>query len=304
MPQIEFNEKSKKCLICGSDKLRLFKARAFDALTPSSVNIIECRNCVFAWQYPFGRTEKQSAQYFKMAYADNGQTTSDYFNENRKRDIAKLEFDFVSTLPVNNRTLLDVGAGAGIFAEIVASNNWSVTAVDPSIDVNKFENYKNIRAIEGSIDKISNNELFDVITLWDVVEHTTEPVEIISNAKRHLKKGGWLVIETGNYKSADRVACGTSHWMYQLDHRWYFSPESIEHLLIKMGFSQFIFSDKALRPGWNGSLGYAGPSRAHLLMSIIKDPLHLFYHLSRYFGLKQAKGWEKSGVEIFTVAAR
>lgn len=123
MSSIEFNEQSKKCLICGSDRLRRFKAQASDATNPTSVNVIECRDCVFAWQYPFGRTEEQSAQWYKMAYADKGQTISDYFNETRKRDIAKLEFNFVSTLPVTDRKLLDIGSGAGIFAEIAAENN-------------------------------------------------------------------------------------------------------------------------------------------------------------------------------------
>ena len=280
MSKIEFNSQSNYCLNCGSDRLRNFKAQASDAESPSVIYVIECRNCFFAWQYPLGRTEEDSVQYFEDAYDDGGQTKSDYFNENKKRDIAKLEFDFVATLPAENRKLLDIGAGAGIFAEVAAENDWSVTAVDPAIDIDRLKNNPNIRAIKGTTAQMPKGELFDVITLWDVVEHAMNPTELIYDANKYLREDGWIVLETGNYKSADRVSGGMSHWMYQLDHRWYFSPESLERLLTDAGFSNFIFSDKVLRPDWNSSVAYAGPSRTHLLKSIVKAPLQLPLHLS------------------------
>lgn len=304
IPKIEFEPQGKKCLICGADRLRKFKTQAFDAASPAFVNIVECKNCMFAWQYPLGRNEQQSVQFFEAAYADEGQKPSKYFNPNYKREIAQLEYEFLSGLPVKNRVLLDIGAGSGIFAEVAAEHDWNVTAVDPALDIERIRNNPMIKAVKGTTEQLLNGEVFDVVTMWDVIEHTTNPLEHISTAKQYLKEGGWLVIETGNYKSAYRVSGGTSQWMYQLEHRWYFSPESIKYLLKETGFSEFVFSDKVLRPGWNGSVDYAGPSRVRLLKSIVKDPFHLPMHLSKYFHLTEAKGWERSGIGIFTIAAR
>jgi 2-polyprenyl-3-methyl-5-hydroxy-6-metoxy-1,4-benzoquinol methylase len=304
MSRIEFNPQSKNCLICGSDRLRNIRAQASDAPISSFVNIIECRNCNFAWQYPLVRTEEQSVQYFEAAYADGGQTQSSYFNEDRKREIAKLEFDFIVTLPAIERTLLDIGAGAGIFSEVAAENRWNVTAVDPAIDIDRLKNNPMIRTIKGTTEHIPNAGLFDIVTLWDVIEHATNPIGLICNAERYLKEGGWLVIETINYKSAGRVNDGTSHWMYQFDHRWYFSPESIKILLTNVGFFEFIFSNQVLRPGWKGNVSYQGPSMAHFLKLIVRDPLHLSMHLSKHSDLIRAKRWDMSGIEIFTIATR
>ena len=75
-----------------------------------------------------------------------------------------------------------------------------------------------------------------------------------------LRDGAQLVIETGYYNSAERVLGGSSHWIYALDHRWHFSPESLKLLLIDAGFSEFIFPEKVLRPNWNGIANYSSPS--------------------------------------------
>jgi len=304
MLKINCDPQSKNCLICDSNRIHNFEAKAFDSETSDIVNIVECRDCSFAWQYPLGRTEEHSVQYFEAAYTDKGNMTINYFNEDRKREIAKLEFDFVATLPVTNKKILDIGAGAGIFAEVAAKNNWAVTAVDPAIDLDRLNNNLNIKAIKGTTEQIPNGKLFDVVTLWDVIEHVTDPIKLIYDAKRHLKVGGWLILETGNYKSTDRVNGGKSHWIYQLDHRWYFSPTSLEKLLIDAELSSFIYSDKVLRPGWNGNSDYVRPSIVHLLKSAIKNPMQLPVQLSKYFYLIQAKDWKMPGIEIFTVAAR
>jgi hypothetical protein len=55
---------------------------------------------------------------------------------------------------------------------------------------------------------------------------------------------------------------------------------------------------------WNGAVGYAGPSRIHLLKLVIKDPLHISAHLSTHFHLTKAKEWARPGIGIFTMAAR
>jgi SAM-dependent methyltransferase len=304
MLRIEFNPQSTKCIFCGSDKLRKFKAKASDSENPSLVNIVECEDCMFGWQYPLGRTDQESVQHFEECYSDGGRTKSDYFDEKNKRAIAELELDFIETLPSQGRNLLDIGAGAGIFAEVVAQNDWTVTAVDPALELSRLNNNSNINAIKGTTSQIPSGTLFDVISMWDVVEHVTNPAELINDAASYLKEGGWLVLETGNYKSADRVYEGTSHWIYQLDHRWYFSPESLEWLLTDLGFSEFIFSKKVLRPNWSGSVGYAGPSRVNIFKTIAKDPLRLRTHISKFITLTQSKEWKMPGIGIFAIAAR
>jgi 2-polyprenyl-3-methyl-5-hydroxy-6-metoxy-1,4-benzoquinol methylase len=293
------------CLVCGSDRLARFTAVAADSDDDRTVSIVECRSCSFAWQHPLDRTAAESAAFFQMAYQDGGQCLGAYFEPEQKRDIALLEFEFVASLPGANRRLLDVGAGAGQFAGVAAEQGWTVTAVDPALSAEPPPRLDGrLRLIRGTLDDVPADESFDVVTLWDVIEHIPDPVDQILKARRHLRPNGWLVIETGNYKSADRIRRGRSHWIYQLDHRWYFSPDSIERLVTRAGFSNLIFAERVLRPGWNGTPAYAGPSRRSLLSALIRKPLEAPSHLERHRTLRRARSWNRAGLGIFAVAAR
>ncbi len=301
----ELQPQAELCSICSSTNLKRFKAHASDTPDdPTLVRIIECLNCHFAWQYPLQRSTDESIQEFDLNYRAQGGRLSDYFNPNRKREIALLEYEFISQLDASGKRLLDIGAGSGVFAEVAAENGWTVTAIDPALDLNRLTENKMITPIRGNMDELQNKELFDVVTMWDVIEHVATPIEMIINATAHLKSGGWLVIETGNYKSADRVEGGIQHWIYQLDHRWYFSPESIAQILRKIGLSEFTNSNKALRPGWSGNTDYMGPSRAILLKTIAKTPLKILTHISIFRTLLKAKKWPMANIGIFAVAAR
>lgn len=302
--QIELDSQSSRCVICASPRLRRFVAHASDTTEPALVSISECKDCCFAWQYPLGRTAQESVEHFDENYRSQGKRLSNYFNPQVKRNIASHEFDFVAQLPIEGRRLLDLGAGAGIFAEVAAEHGWSVTALDPALDQAHLAGNKAVKAIRGTMEALSDEERFDVVTLWDVIEHMTSPVTTIADASARIKQGGWIVIETGNYRSADRVEGGDRHWMYQVDHRWYFSPESMTSILKQLGFSDFVYSQKTLRPGWNGRADYPGPSYVRLLKSVVKNPLKAPRHAAMFRNLRRAADWPMAGIGIFTLAAR
>lgn len=301
---LEFDPSSESCLICSSTNLNHFGAKAFDSDFPEVVKIVECEDCAFAWQYPIARTESDSVEFFDTRYELQGAHGSSYFDPARKREIASVEFSFVSELLTDGNSLLDIGAGAGVFAKIASSQNFSVTAVDPALDPSLFEKEDGITGVRGTTNDLPEGRLFDVVTMWDVIEHMSRPIDAIRDAQQRLKKGGWLVIETGNYKSVERIRGGTDHWIYQLDHRWYFSPESISRVLSSLGFSEVVHCQRKLRPGWDGSVGFAGPSRSVFLKRIARNPLSIRRQLSEYMELRKARDWPLAGIGIFATAAR
>jgi polyprenyldihydroxybenzoate methyltransferase/3-demethylubiquinol 3-O-methyltransferase len=109
---------------------------------------------------------------------------------------------------------LDIGCGGGIFAESAArlANTASVTAIDPTPEVFKVAeahkrrdpllcqsgklNYLNI-SIEGlSKDSKSGDDGYDVVSIFEVVEHVTNPSQFLQDVLPHVKPGGWLVMST------------------------------------------------------------------------------------------------------------
>ncbi|NNL99627.1 MAG: hypothetical protein HKO62_02675 [Gammaproteobacteria bacterium] len=113
-----------------------------------------------------------------------------------------------------------------------------------------------------------------------------------------------MVVETGNYKSANRVLSTKAHWIFQLDHRWYFSPDTMRCLLEDAGYTETILCDRLLRPDWNGRTDYAGPSLPGLVKSVAMSPTKIASHLARFARLRRIREWELAGIGIFAIAAR
>ena len=93
----------------------------------------------------------------------------------------------------------------------------------------------------------SEGERYDGITMWDIIEHTREPVELLQAARECLSPNGVLAVSTPNQKSILDVIAGT---MYRLSGGWvrsplekfyidqhfvYFSPETLEDALSRAG---------------------------------------------------------------------
>lgn len=291
------------CPVCGSSSLSRFSAHAFDAVAGSYVSVVECVDCTFAWQFPVARSPAESASFFTSAYEEAGANSGSYFDAEFKCKVAQLEVDFVATLPVNGRRMLDVGAGAGLFARAAAAAGWHVTAIDPAIDPACLAD-TSVRMIRGVLDDLADDERFDVITLWDVIEHWDDPRRLLAAVKRRLKVGGWLVVETGNYKSVDRVLGGLNHWIYQLDHRWYLAPDSVERLLTQAQLTDLTYADRVLRPGWHGSAIHPEPTFFQLIRNVVHQPRHAPALWRRHGELRRGSKWAMSGIPIFCVAAR
>lgn len=296
---------SKYCSICGSKSIRKIRAEAFDVDTLTFVDIVECNACDFAWQFPLSRSGEESVGFYEKAYSERGttQTSTDYFNPRVKREVVELEVDFVGGLPVADKFLLDIGAGSGAFAKSASESGWDVVAVDPALNESD-DVFDGIKAVRGTTDDVPVDCFFDVVTMWDVIEHMFDPKAQILKAKSRLKNKGWLVIETGNYKSGSRLSVGVSHWIFQQDHRWYFSPDSMESILLECGFSNIVFSERVLRPGSCSTPLYKGPSGMDFIIKVIRNPFDAVSIVRQYCSLIKAKSWRMSGIEIFTVAAQ
>ena len=86
---------------------------------------------------------------------------------------------------------------------------------------------------------------FDVVTMWDLIEHLRHPLSCLEKINRATKPGGLLVIWTPNVKNSIFVK---QQWMsYGIkQHLYFFSRTSLEQLLHKTGYKiAFIKTNKA-----------------------------------------------------------
>ena len=99
--------------------------------------------------------------------------------------------------------LLDVGCAAGFFlAE--AQAHYEVQGVELSAWSSTYaRDQLGLPVITGTLPQAALPAAhFDVVTLWDVIEHVPEPVPLLQAAARVLKADGKMVLTTGDWGSA------------------------------------------------------------------------------------------------------
>lgn len=293
------------CPFCKGSALIGFKAEAYDS-SSNSVSVVECTVCQVGWQWPIARTESQSAEIFNQSYSEHEDGT--YFDIAKREAVASCQREFIEAYAQTPGRLLDIGCGDGTFGKNLASAGWNVTGLDPALRAHTTQHYASgtltLRS-ENLVD-LPSEAVFDVITLWDVVEHIERPDQLIADAAVRLAPGGILVVETGNYQSAGRLQSKGKWWNFQLDHRWYFAPPQLSALLENVGLNQIILADRVLRPSWKGKADSPPPRSVGLIKSILKRPWRAIdlwrSHRSLAEGCRRWKGW--SGLEIMTLVGR
>lgn len=101
-----------------------------------------------------------------------------------------------------NATLLDVGCGTGLFLK-EASEFFDCTGIDISKAAIDIARLNKIKAKLIQIDFLNwrTKQKFDVITMWDVLEHVERPGVWLMRAQQSLKTGGHLFMATPNPSS-------------------------------------------------------------------------------------------------------
>lgn len=135
--------------------------------------------------------------------------------------------------------LLDVGCGSGGFLDRMHHRGWSVVGLDTAPGaVDHVRNTLGLPAFAGSLPQpVIPPESFDVVTMWQCLEHVHRPLEMLREAYQVLVPGGWLYVTVPNFAS------GAARWFgadwFGLDlprHLVHFDPDTLREMLERAGF--------------------------------------------------------------------
>ncbi|MDD5449440.1 MAG: class I SAM-dependent methyltransferase [Candidatus Omnitrophica bacterium] len=138
--------------------------------------------------------------------------------------------------------LLDIGCYAGIFLSEAKKEDYNIIAIEPSKWAAEFAREKTgVRVLEGSWDEASLPEnYFDVVTMWDIVEHLENPSACFRQICRWLKEGGIVAMTTHNVKGwFARLAGRRYPWLMRF-HLYHFEPKTLSAMLFKNGFTPIL----------------------------------------------------------------
>jgi 2-polyprenyl-3-methyl-5-hydroxy-6-metoxy-1,4-benzoquinol methylase len=241
---------SPRCLICQADA-----ATVRYRLTEFS--IYRCDRCgqIYLWPLP---SEEAIRETFEALYS-TGETTLpelrgyyDFcFDDAPSNPLVQLYDAWLDALERRHvpGTLLDVGCGTGLFLAVARRRGWEPSGVDDSAEATEHARGRFGLAVEtGDFASVADRVgRFDAVTMWDIIEHSRDPVGLLTAVRGVLAPGGIVGLSTPNQRSMLDVVAGT---MYRLSggrvtaplekfyidqHFVYFSPATLAAALERAG---------------------------------------------------------------------
>ena len=137
--------------------------------------------------------------------------------------------------------LLDIGCATGAFLVYMRNHqvNWQLKGVETSPYASQIARTQyNLDVFTGSLEEAKFPDLyFDVVSLWEVLEHLQNPIDTLTEVHRVLKKDGIIVLRVPNGSSFD-ARLFKQYWE-GLDpprHLFVFTPNTIKEVFKKTGF--------------------------------------------------------------------
>jgi len=226
----EMSSAPRSCRICRS-------SAAF-AGAKNDFRLFRCSGCGFLFVDPLPQDVLAiyNDDYFSGAAEGHGYTDYDRDKE-PMRPVFEEYLRRMEKLGGAGR-ILDVGAATGYFLDIARKRGWDTAGVEPSNFAADLGRKKGLDVRTGVLeDSDFAPASFDVISLWDVLEHLPDPEKTVRDLKRLLKPGGIFAFNTPDVDSMWAKGMGMNwHLIVPPEHIHLFGRRSAVQLLQNCGF--------------------------------------------------------------------
>lgn len=223
-----------KCCLCKVDSAyKLYHKQGFD--------IVRCARCGLVYVNPRLRREERDKIYASESYySGDGFGYRDYIGDYLCiKHLANRRLDLLEKFCKKGK-LLDVGCAYGFFLLAARERGWEVYGVEISKVASDYarERY-GLNVINKRLeDAHFPHNFFDVVTMWDVLEHFDDPAAVMTEVKRILRKDGFVFLQVPNFSSLQsKLMRGRWKDIKPHYHLWYFTLKTLSQLLNSKGFS-------------------------------------------------------------------
>jgi 2-polyprenyl-3-methyl-5-hydroxy-6-metoxy-1,4-benzoquinol methylase len=227
------------CNVCESRDLReMFRIDGF--------RFARCRDCGHLYVTDNVTEEALQVAYDNKYYVAGEGGIGDskgYSNYLDNADVREAQFrerlQLLTNFAQMPGRLLDYGCAVGLFVKVAKEAGWNARGYERSPWAAEYGRARfgvDITVADGEVDPFERNA-FDVVTLWDVLEHLKDPSGVLGLVNHWLTPGGFLALNTVNSSSLGARIAGAS-WRHLVppQHLQFFSKESLLRLLANAGF--------------------------------------------------------------------
>lgn len=194
---VDVERESIPCPACASEKyLAEFSKHGFD--------YVSCAECRTLYQSP--RPPLNCFERFYSRSASSRYWAEKFFPtvaEARRDRIFKPRVESLTTLceskSVVPRTVMDIGAGYGIFLEEWGkqSDTSRLIAVEPSKHLAEVCRSKGMEVVEAIAEKVTGyDNAAELVVCFEVLEHVYDPLAFVQTLARFVTPGGYLLVST------------------------------------------------------------------------------------------------------------
>jgi len=235
------------CNLCGNAQSDTYETVSDLLLERHDVQVelVQCVECSLVYQNP-RPTPAEIGEHYPPEYV----SYVDHASEKKRSWLLQqaIEYGFRKrqrfiTRHKKGGSLLDIGCAAGTFILGMRDlKNWQVAGVELSEDVAAMarERY-DLNVFSGTLENAAfEDEQFDVVTMWDVLEHVHDPIATLNEIHRILKPDGLLLTRVPNLACWDVALFGNCWAGYDAPrHLYIFTPQTLKETLAKAGFHAF-----------------------------------------------------------------
>jgi SAM-dependent methyltransferase len=211
------------CNICGKNEAALiFESRdLLYRVTDKVFQVVRCENCGLVYLNP---------------QPDMAEIATYYPDTYRPYKAGAQDFSYVFPKEPRKR-VLDVGCGSGDLLIDIAHTHIDLALYGIDFDARaaKIAQSFGFHIFHGALREAHfENNFFDDIHMNHVLEHISNPVELLKECERIMKPGGKLFITIPNFGSLSRMIF-KNKW-YHLDaprHLFHFTPRTLKNMLAK-----------------------------------------------------------------------
>lgn len=235
------------CAICGieGNTVELYPANfSMDALTPAVFSarrlpdrihyrMVRCNNCGLVRSDPIVPPDILSQLYSKST-----------FEYDEEVDNLKLCYgrylNSLSQYDIKKDALLEIGCGNGFFLDEAVKQGYNnVRGVEPSLDAVERANPQIRPLIVCNIMQagLFNREQFDVICMFQVLDHIPDPKKLLDECFRVVKHRGLIFCISHNVEAISARILGARSPIVDIEHTYLYSPKTLSRLFSEAGFN-------------------------------------------------------------------